>query len=363
MPAVADEPKDLWDLVSSVGRVAGLAIALIVALALTRRVLVLRGSKLAREHGFARQVIMLGLTVLALVILVIALPVEPTTRQQMLAVMALVLTVIITLSSTTFASNVMAGLMLRSVRNFKPGDFIRVGDMFGRVSERGLFHVEIQTEDRDLTTLPNQYLVTNPVTVLRSSGTIVSCTLSLGYDVPHTTIDDLLIEAANRAGLEEPFVRVVELGDFSVSYRVAGFLEDVKQVLSVRSSLRRHALDTLHGAGVEIVSPTFMNQRQLNPEDRFMAVARRGKKTDGEANDVDARIFDKADVAQRVQQLRDERATLAEEIKELEAELATADAGNKPAIERTLHRRQGRLEGIDTILDDAETELADQQKD
>ena len=27
---------------------------------------------------------------------------------------------------------------------------------FGRVSERDLFHVEIQTEDRDLTTLPKR---------------------------------------------------------------------------------------------------------------------------------------------------------------------------------------------------------------
>ena len=47
-------------------------------------------------------------------------------------------------------------------------------DHFGRVSERGLFHTEIQTQDRDLTMLPNLYLVTHPVTAIRSSGTIVS---------------------------------------------------------------------------------------------------------------------------------------------------------------------------------------------
>jgi len=37
-----------------------------------------------------------------------------------------------------------------------------VGDYFGRVTERGLFHVEIQTEDRDLATLPNMFLVSQP---------------------------------------------------------------------------------------------------------------------------------------------------------------------------------------------------------
>ena len=44
----------------------------------------------------------------------------------------------------------------------------------GRVSELGLLRTEIQTERRNLTTFPNLYLVTNPVTVVRSSGTFIS---------------------------------------------------------------------------------------------------------------------------------------------------------------------------------------------
>ena len=46
-----------------------------------------------------------------------------------------------------FIGNVMAGLMLRAVRNFRTGDFVRVEKHFGRVTERGLLHTEIQTED------------------------------------------------------------------------------------------------------------------------------------------------------------------------------------------------------------------------
>ena len=52
--------------------------------------------------------------------------------------------------------------MLRTVRNFRAGDFIRVNDQFGRVTDRGLFHVEIQTADSDLITLPNLYLAAEP---------------------------------------------------------------------------------------------------------------------------------------------------------------------------------------------------------
>ena len=63
----------------------------------------------------------------------------------MLGLLGLVLTGIIGLSSTSFVSNAMAGLMLRSVGSFRSGDFIEVQGNFGRVSARGLFHTEIQT--------------------------------------------------------------------------------------------------------------------------------------------------------------------------------------------------------------------------
>ena len=51
---------------------------------------------------------------------------------------------------------------------------------------------------------------------------------------------------------------------------VAGRLGDTKKFLGSKSVLHRSVLDTLHGGGVEIVSPTFMNQRQVGVENRFI---------------------------------------------------------------------------------------------
>ena len=121
-----------------------------------------------------RQIIVIALWLIAALGLLLVLPLEASTRDQLIGLFGLVITALLTLSSTTFVANGMAGWMLRSVRSFSPGDFIRVGDQFGRVTERGFLHTEIQTEDRDLTTLPNMYLITNPYTVVRASGTIVS---------------------------------------------------------------------------------------------------------------------------------------------------------------------------------------------
>ena len=149
------------------------------------------------------------------------------------------------------------------MKNFSVGDFVRAGDHFGRISERGLLHVDIQTEDRELTTPPNLFLVTNPVTTLRSSGTVISASLTLGYDLPRTKVRKTLLEAAEKAGLTDAFVQIVELRDFSVEYRVAGILKEVKQILTARSDLRGRVLDAMHERDMEIVSPTFMNTRAL----------------------------------------------------------------------------------------------------
>jgi small-conductance mechanosensitive channel len=245
---------------------AGCAIAIFLA----HYWLFRREGALLSEDRLRRQLIIILLCAAAVVAVILALPLSETTRGQLLALLGLLLSAAIALSSTTLIGNAMAGIMLRAVGNFRLGDFVQTGEHFGRVSERGLFHVEIQTEDRDLTTLPNLYLISNPMKVVRSSGTIVSAHVSLGYDVPRAQIEGLLLEAAQTAGLAEPFVQIFELGDFSVTYRAAGLLQEVKELLPARSRLRAAMLDTLHRSGIEIVSPSFMNQRALPPEKVFI---------------------------------------------------------------------------------------------
>jgi small conductance mechanosensitive channel len=229
---------------------AGFALVAAIAVLLAAKFVMNKRLAFASDKRLRSQIIMIGLTLAGLLAIILVLPISDSSRGQLLSLIGIVLSAAIALSSTTLLGNAMAGLMLRVVRGFRSGDFIRVGDHFGRISEQGLFHVEIQNEDRDLTTLPNLYLVTNPVKVIRSSGTFISASLSLGYDIPHRKIEKLLLDSAVSSGLEDPFVQIIELGDFSITYRVAGLLKEVKQVISTRSRLHAAILDTLHDAGI-----------------------------------------------------------------------------------------------------------------
>ena len=342
----------------------GVTIFLIVIVIFGVRLILEKRYAGSTGNHFRRQVITLLLTFAGLLTVIMVLPMDHERRGQLLSLIGIVITAAIALSSATLLGNIMAGIMIRTIGNFRPGNFIRVGQYFGRVSDRGLFHVEIQGEDRDLTTLPNLYLVTNPVKVIRSSGTIVSAEVSLGYDLHRGRIETILREAALGADLQEPYVHVLELGDYSVTYRVSGLLSEVKHILTVRSRLRELMLDALHKEGIEIISPTFMNTRAVPPEKRFVP----GKISNLDESDdqptPEEIVFDKADQAESIEKLREYREQLGKSITDLNERLELADNGKaKGEIQDEMDKMEMRRKRLAEVIERREKEINEKSAD
>jgi small conductance mechanosensitive channel len=297
-----------------------------------------RNRHLGSERLFARQLLMLVLLLASLVLLALTLPISESARGQIVALIGLGLSGLVAFSSTTLVANLMSGLMLRVTRPFATGDFISVQSHFGRVVQRGLLDTEIQTENRELVSLPNTVLISNPVTVIGGSGAIVTSTLSLGYDVHHARVEARLLRAAEAAGLAEPFVRVLELGNHAISYRVSGLLDDAHRLLTARSDLNKRVLDALHDDGIEVLSPTFMNHRSVAAEAE------------------EAVVFDKAE---RAAQAEAQRQALDRDVDALQAQHAAATDDDerqrlKAALDEAIARRDAFADqGPDTLLDDA----------
>jgi small conductance mechanosensitive channel len=316
------------------GTLAGVAMLLFLVNWLAKR-----GNSGNTSLGY--QVLKLFISVIAALAIVITLPLTNETQGQVLSLLGVVITAVIAISATTFVANAMAGVMLQVTQPFRPGDYLRIGEQFGRVTKRSLVHTQIQTEWRDITTLPNLLLVNNPITVLHREGTIISAEISLGYDIPYTRIEDLLLRAAEDAGLEESYVMVQELLDHAVVYLIAGFLPETKNLLSARSLLRKKVLEQLHGHGVEIVSPSFMNQRQLAPEkkvipDQPVLHMRRASDIKPVEAAPEARIFDKAEEAANLEEIKQQQEDLKQKIKELKSSLKDTPEEARPAQERKL---------------------------
>ncbi|MCP4868503.1 MAG: mechanosensitive ion channel [Proteobacteria bacterium] len=281
-------------------------------------------SEQSQDH-LREQLLLLALWLSGIVSLIVVLPVAEDTRNQLLGLFGLLLSAAIGLASTTFVGNAMAGLMLKGLRNMNPGDFIEVGGHFGRISDRGLFHTEIQTEDRDLVTLPNLFLVTQPTRVVRNSGTVVAGEVSLGYDVSRTRVEARLLEAAADVRLKDPFVQLKALGDFSISWRVGGIQTDVKQMVSSHSRLRKAMLDRLHGDGIEIVSPVYEVGKTVAADAAPVIADSNDVVHIPEGKAVEAIVFDKADIAESLERMQAKKTAISKDIEGLKAQQKVAD--------------------------------------
>lgn len=312
------------------------------------------------DQQFRRQMIMVAIVLLAMLLIILILPVSTSTRGSLMSLFGIVLSATIALSSTNLVGNIMAGIMLRTVGSFKLGDYIHVGDFFGRVSEMDLLHTEIQTEERDLTTLPNSYLAAHPVRVMRTSGSILSVELSLGYDVSRHTVERLLLEAAQSCDLDSPFVQIRNLGDYSITYAVAGLLTDVKSLLAKRRALRAATIDVLHANGIEIASPILASTRSYKPAHQFLANERAPESPAKNGVTPDSLVFDKALQAEGLDKLRERRLELSGSIEALNVRKAseTGDQTVTENLELEIARAERRLQRLNDVIAKRESEIA-----
>ena len=348
--------NQLLDSIISFWPLLCVVIVLGAALRGTHWFLIGRHPDLSSERKFPRQITMLGLLLLGLILAILVLPVSETFRDRLLGLIGLLISGIIAFSSPTIVANFMAGILLRITRPFRTGDFVRVGEYFGRVSERGLFDTELQTESRELIALPNTYLISNPVTAVLNSGTIISITLSLGFDIHHSQVEPLLIEAAEKSGLEEPFVHILEIGNYSITYRISGLLIEVKGLITARSNLSRNVLDTLHGQGIEIMSPAYMNQRRTGDDKKVIPpfVTEASSEASSEASAAAEQIaFDKAD---RAELIEDEKQKLTKDLQEMEALLKEASGEDKDQIKLKIAEDHERLKAMEHKKDELSLE-------
>ncbi len=163
------------------------------------------------------------------------------------------------------------------------------------------------------------------------------------------------MQGARAAELTDAFVLVEGLGDFAVTYRVSGFLGEVDELLSRRSQLRRCVLDALHGADIEIVSPTFMNVLQREPgREVIPEVTEDAREVQRSPESI---AFDKADAVKQIETKREASAEIQAKIIEIHTRLKSLGGDEKAALESELERVNAEGESLVEEIAELEAEL------
>ena len=320
-----------------------------VALILLVRLFFKNTLESTKKWPYQRQLITAGIALLGLFLAIGFLPLDHQVKNQILSVLGILFSAIIALSSTTLVGNAMAGIMLRMMHEFRGGDFIEVDDMIGRVTDFGIFHTEIQQVNRDVISLPNLLLVQRAVKVTRRDGSFISLAVSLAYSEDSIEAEEALKEAALSCELTDPFVFIEEFLDHAIRYRLYGLLEETTERLSKTSELHKAVLQTLHKKGIEIASPNLMDRREFAKDDQYIPkVTKAGKAKPTKEPVIEEKVFDKADEAQSIEDLRQAHEKLKKELATLkngdDAAKKKKLAGKAKAITKEIGVREKKME-------------------
>ncbi|MDZ7741400.1 MAG: mechanosensitive ion channel [Bacteroidota bacterium] len=276
----------------------------------------------------------------------------------MLSFLGIIISAGIALSSTTVLGNLIAGIMNNSMKRYRNGDLITVSEYQGRVTKRSMFHTEIQLEDSNFITIPNLYIATNPVKLTRKTNSVISSSVSLGYDVAREKIEAALKEAATLSGLKDPYVYITGLGDYSATYKIHGFLEDTNKFFSTSSRLNALVMDTLHQNGIEIVSPAFMNQRRVEDK-KFVPKPVPVKKKAEEAVSPEELVFDEAIKSGKIEKKKDVLKEMAEKTGAMKEKLKEEkDSQEKERIKTSIEQLETMRDRIQKSIEEEENKKA-----
>jgi len=295
--------EKLLSVLQSLIEPAGIILTVIVLMILNSKIFQKFQSP-SENKNIIKNAISFFLILLGTLALIISLPIDKSIKGQILSFLGIIISAGIALSSTNILGNLLAGIMNNSMNRFRNGDLIKIGDLHGRVTKKSIFHTEIQLEDSNFITLPNLYIANNPVKLTRKTNTVISTTVSLGYDVQRQKIEEALKDAAIETGLTDPYVYIISLGDFSVVYKIHGFLDDSNKFFSTNSLLNANVMDKLHEKKIEIVSPTFMNQRRVDEKSFIPQLKSENNDKNNESSPEDL-IFDEAIKSEKIEKKKD----------------------------------------------------------
>ena len=190
----------------------------------------------------------------------------------------------ISLGATSVVGQAASGLILTYTRTLRPGEFVRIGEYEGTVTELGMFTTRIRTGLGEVLTLPNS-MITATVTknysrTVQGPGYVVDTVVTIGYDTPWRQVEAMLLEAARRTPgvLDEPPAQVFQtaLSDFYPEYRlVAQAIPSQPRPRAVLlSMLHANIQDVFNEYEVQIMSPHYLGDPEHEkrvPRDKWYA--------------------------------------------------------------------------------------------
>jgi small-conductance mechanosensitive channel len=200
--------------------------------------------------------------------LVLAYPYLPGSNSEAFKGVTLLFGLVLTIGGSSVFGQAASGLVLMYSRTLRLGEYVRVNDQEGTVTEMGAFTTRLRTGLGEELTLPNSLVLAsvtkNYSRVVTGRGFVLDTTVTIGYDTPWRQVEAMLLEAARRTAsvLDKPAPRIfhVALSDFYPEYRLVcqAAPSQPGPRAEVLSALHANIQDVFNEYGVQIMSPHYL---------------------------------------------------------------------------------------------------------
>lgn len=199
---------------------------------------------------------------------VMAYPYLPGAQSEAFKGLSLLIGLMVTLGGSSLFGQAASGLVLMYSRTLRVGEYVRINEHEGTVTEMGAFITRVRTGLGEELTFPNALVLSsvskNYSRAVQGDGYVVDTTVTIGYDTPWRQVEAMLIEAAHRTAgvLAVPAPRVYQtaLSDFYPEYRLVcqAIPSKPQPRAEVLSALHAHIQDVFNEHGVQIMSPHYL---------------------------------------------------------------------------------------------------------
>jgi small-conductance mechanosensitive channel len=216
--------------------------------------------------------------------LAMAYPYLPGSNTEAFKGVSVLVGLMVSLGASGVVGQAASGLILTYSHAFKPGEYVRIGDTEGTMTNIGMFATQIKTGLGELVVLPNSYVLANTTKnysrAVPGTGYVMDTTVTIGYGTPWRQVHAMLVEAARRtpgvASKPPPRVAQTELSDFYVAYRLICYAlpQEARERAVLMSELHARIQDVFNEYGVQIMSPHYLAdppQAQVVPKDQWYA--------------------------------------------------------------------------------------------
>jgi small-conductance mechanosensitive channel len=200
--------------------------------------------------------------------LVMVYPYLPGSGSEAFKGVSVLIGLMISLGASNIISQAASGMIITFTRILKVGEYVRIGDTEGTVTQSGTFTTRIRTGMGEEITLSNSMVFSNVTKnysrAVPGSGYILDTTVTIGYDTPWRQVEAMLLEAANAVdGISKdhaPKVFQTSLSDFYPEYRLVCYASPEKPLprAEALSTLHANIQDVFNKYGVQIMSPHYM---------------------------------------------------------------------------------------------------------